>query len=88
MELVHESMDNSFLTDEVLRCINVGLLCVQEQPEDRPLMSSVILMLGGDIMLLPKPKQPGFVARISTEIGQYSGRECPCTDMSIMAEGR
>ncbi|GAY53028.1 hypothetical protein CUMW_146300 [Citrus unshiu] len=46
---------------EVIRCIHVGLLCVQHHPEDRPCMPSVILMLGSEIML-PQPKQPGFLA--------------------------
>ncbi|CAO2210489.1 unnamed protein product [Urochloa humidicola] len=31
--------------DEVLNCIQVGLLCVQENPEDRPDASTVVLML-------------------------------------------
>lgn len=48
---------------EVLRCMKVGLLCVQERPEDRPTMSSVVLMLNSDHAFLPEPKQPGFVAR-------------------------
>lgn len=44
---------------EVLRAIHVGVLCVQKYPEDRPNMSSVVLMLG-DEGQLPKAKQPGF----------------------------
>jgi hypothetical protein len=32
---------------------------VQQQPSDRPDMSSVVLMLGSE-SLLPSPKQPGF----------------------------
>ncbi|RDX79842.1 G-type lectin S-receptor-like serine/threonine-protein kinase SD1-1, partial [Mucuna pruriens] len=38
---------------------HVGLLCVQQRPEDRPDMSSVVLMLNGE-KLLPNPKIPGF----------------------------
>jgi len=30
---------------EVLNCIEIGLLCVQENPEDRPDASTVVLML-------------------------------------------
>ena len=44
---------------EVLRCIHVSLLCVQQHPEDRPNMSSVVLMLGSETEI-PEPKQPGF----------------------------
>ncbi|XP_020272849.1 receptor-like serine/threonine-protein kinase SD1-6 [Asparagus officinalis] len=65
LQVVDASLDCSIGTAEVLRCMKVGLLCVQESPEDRPTMSSVVLMLGGDSdhALLPGPKQPGFVAR-------------------------
>lgn len=61
LELVDESIAQSFFADEVLRCIKVGLLCVQEQPDDRPTMSSVLLMLNSNSSLLPEPKPPGFV---------------------------
>ncbi|RRT49062.1 hypothetical protein B296_00035237 [Ensete ventricosum] len=62
LELVDQSIGDSFTTDEVLRCIKIGLLCVQEMPEDRPTMSSVVLMLGSDSALLPQPTHPGFVS--------------------------
>ncbi|KAE8734873.1 S-locus lectin protein kinase family protein [Hibiscus syriacus] len=45
---------------ELLRCIHISLLCVQQHPEERPSMSSVVLMLGSHNEL-PLPKQPGFL---------------------------
>jgi len=42
-----------------LRLSAVSLLCVQQRPEDRPSMSSVVLMLGSESSL-PQPKEPGF----------------------------
>jgi len=62
LELVEASVGYSYTLAEALRCIRVGLLCVQERPEDRPTMSSVVLMLGSESASLPQPKQPGFVA--------------------------
>ncbi|XP_027913660.1 G-type lectin S-receptor-like serine/threonine-protein kinase At4g27290 isoform X2 [Vigna unguiculata] len=60
LELMDEILDDGAdLSLEILRCIHVGLLCVQQNPENRPNMSSVVLMLNGD-KLLPKPGQPGF----------------------------
>ncbi|EXC05284.1 G-type lectin S-receptor-like serine/threonine-protein kinase SD1-1 [Morus notabilis] len=44
---------------EAQRCIHVGLLCVQQLPEDRPSISYVLLMLGDD-RTLPQPKEPSF----------------------------
>ncbi|KAL7185701.1 hypothetical protein ACSBR2_027625 [Camellia fascicularis] len=59
MELIDESLRDSCDLFEVLRSIHVGLLCVQQHPEDRPSMSTVVLMLGSE-GVLPLPKQPGF----------------------------
>lgn len=44
---------------EVLRCIHVSLLCVQQNPEDRPTIATAVLMLESEIEL-GEPKQPGF----------------------------
>ncbi|XP_064971915.1 receptor-like serine/threonine-protein kinase SD1-8 isoform X2 [Musa acuminata AAA Group] len=62
LDLVDEAIGGSYPQAEVLRCMKVGLLCVQERPEDRPTMSAVILMLGSVVSLLPQPRRPGFVA--------------------------
>ncbi|XP_042520164.1 receptor-like serine/threonine-protein kinase SD1-8 [Macadamia integrifolia] len=59
-ELMDESMKESCSAGEVLRCIQVGLLCVQERPEERPTMSSVVLMLSSETATMPQPKHPGF----------------------------
>ncbi|KAK3138351.1 hypothetical protein QOZ80_5AG0367680 [Eleusine coracana subsp. coracana] len=69
LDLVDETLKGSFDSDEVLKCLKVGLLCVQENPDDRPLMSQVLLMLAStDIASLPTPKQLGFAARsVATE---------------------
>ncbi|XP_061358122.1 receptor-like serine/threonine-protein kinase SD1-7 isoform X2 [Gastrolobium bilobum] len=60
LELIDSSIDNSYSPSEVLRCIQVGLLCVQEHAEDRPTMSSVVLMLSSETAPLSQPKIPGF----------------------------
>ena len=52
-------MGNACNLSEVLRSINLGLLCVQRFPEDRPSMRYVVLMLGGE-GALPQPKEPCF----------------------------
>ncbi|RWW47392.1 hypothetical protein BHE74_00046621, partial [Ensete ventricosum] len=41
LDLVDEAIGDSYPKAEVLRCMKVGLLCVQERPEDRPTMSAV-----------------------------------------------
>lgn len=42
---------------EVARCIQIGLLCVQQNPEQRPTMAAVVLMLTG-LIALPLPLKP------------------------------
>ncbi|CAL5390630.1 unnamed protein product [Camellia sinensis] len=59
LELIDEALWDSCYLNEVLRSIRVGLLCVQQCPEDRPSMSSVVLMLGSE-GALPQVKQLGF----------------------------
>ncbi|ESW31225.1 hypothetical protein PHAVU_002G220200 [Phaseolus vulgaris] len=59
-ELSDSSIDTLNSASEVQRCIQVGLLCVQERAEDRPTMSSVVLMLSSDTASMSQPKNPGF----------------------------
>ncbi|XP_031397688.1 G-type lectin S-receptor-like serine/threonine-protein kinase At1g11410 [Punica granatum] len=59
LDIVDPSMDIMYPEHEVLRCIQISLLCVQEFPMDRPTMSTVVFMLGNSTRL-PSPKQPAF----------------------------
>jgi hypothetical protein len=59
LELTDNTLGASHAPSEIIRYIHVGLLCVQQQPNDRPNMSTAVLMLGGESSL-PQPKQPGF----------------------------
>ncbi|KAH7661138.1 S-receptor-like serine/threonine-protein kinase protein [Dioscorea alata] len=67
LDLLDPLIRNSFSETQVMRCINIGLLCVQEKPEDRPIISSVVVMLANDDAQLAEPKAPGFNAIFSTE---------------------
>ncbi|RVW68700.1 G-type lectin S-receptor-like serine/threonine-protein kinase [Vitis vinifera] len=81
LELIDASMGDTCNLSEVLRSIHVGLLCVQRSPDDRPSMSSVILMLGSE-GALPQPKRPGFFcetpmpeANSNPDASSFSGNE-------------
>ncbi|XP_054779112.1 LOW QUALITY PROTEIN: G-type lectin S-receptor-like serine/threonine-protein kinase At1g11330 [Prosopis cineraria] len=54
--------DPNFQND-ILRCIHIGLLCVQELAKDRPPMASVLSMLQSEIIDIPPPRQPAFIFR-------------------------
>lgn len=59
VELVDGVMDGGFNHSEVLRCIQVALLCVDVQPRNRPTMSSVFMMLSSENATVPVPNEPG-----------------------------
>ena len=62
-------MAESYSGQEVSRCIHMGLLCAQEDPEDRPTMATVVLMLNSYSVTLPLPREPAFFRRTRTDMG-------------------
>ncbi|XP_058198495.1 cysteine-rich receptor-like protein kinase 15 [Rhododendron vialii] len=60
LNLMDPLLVDSCVETEVLKCIHLGLLCVQEDPADRPTMSTIVITLGSDSVTLPKPTQPAF----------------------------
>ena len=54
-------------TTEIMRCIHIGLLCVQENVADRPSMASVVLMLNSYSLTMPIPLQPAFFMHSNIE---------------------
>ncbi|KAM4116929.1 hypothetical protein ACB094_02G086700 [Castanea mollissima] len=47
--------------NEIMKCIHIGLLCVQENVAARPTMASVVQMLNSHSSSLPTPAQPAFL---------------------------
>ncbi|XP_034697306.1 G-type lectin S-receptor-like serine/threonine-protein kinase At1g11410 [Vitis riparia] len=62
LDIINPSLEKSYPTDEVLRCIQIGLLCVQESVTDRPTMLTIIFMLGNN-STLPFPKWSAFISK-------------------------
>lgn len=68
---------------EVVRCIHIGLLCVQEDPEDRPTMSSVVVLFRNEAIVLPQPGKPAFsVSKNALEIAQSSTTDLPSSQFT------
>ncbi|MED6131487.1 hypothetical protein PIB30_010240 [Stylosanthes scabra] len=65
MSLVDPAISSSCNKEDTMRCIHIGLLCVQELARDRPTMTSVISMLNSETLNLPLPKQPAFIHKQS-----------------------
>ncbi|RVW76148.1 Receptor-like serine/threonine-protein kinase SD1-8 [Vitis vinifera] len=84
MELVDVLMEGPLHNAEVLLCVQVGLLCVQQRPEDRPTMSWVVLMLDSENPILPHPKQPGFYTeRFPVDTDSSSTGKRPATSNEL-----
>ncbi|XP_076903293.1 G-type lectin S-receptor-like serine/threonine-protein kinase At1g11330 [Bidens hawaiensis] len=60
LELMDPVLEDTCTPKEVMTCIHVGLLCVQDHAMDRPTMSEVVSMLTNENMHLPEPKRPAF----------------------------
>ncbi|KAK6134948.1 hypothetical protein DH2020_031326 [Rehmannia glutinosa] len=65
IELVDACLQNLDNSDQMLRLMHLGLLCVQQHPDDRPNMTSVVSMLSNE-SVLPQVNQPGFFTETST----------------------
>ncbi|CAH1440035.1 unnamed protein product [Lactuca virosa] len=85
-QLIDENMDDDCPVDEGLKWMRIALLCVEEDPNDRPTMSSVVFMLEGEWKFLSDPKPPMSFGQFITfdnfsstwngdEFGLYSANE-------------
>ena len=58
LEFLDPILGDFFSRDEVTRCIHIGLLCVQEDPAERPTMETIVLTLNTGSVTLQSPQQP------------------------------
>ncbi|XP_021811248.1 cysteine-rich receptor-like protein kinase 10 [Prunus avium] len=63
LELLDPRLGDQWPRYEVLKCVHIGLLCVQEAPAERPTMSEVVMMLNSYTINSAIPSQPAFYVR-------------------------
>ncbi|ESQ42895.1 hypothetical protein EUTSA_v10012685mg [Eutrema salsugineum] len=61
-DVIDPILDLNSSSQEVKRCLHIGLLCVQDRAEDRPIMPSVVLMLVSQTESMLQPNPPGYYA--------------------------
>ncbi|XP_028776258.1 cysteine-rich receptor-like protein kinase 10 [Neltuma alba] len=92
LQLLDPTIRESYTPNEVMRCIHIGLLCVQEDPAERPSMSSIVLMLDSYSVTLPTPSKPAFFVHSGTDpnmpkllFGQSTTKSAPMSvnEMSV-----
>jgi hypothetical protein len=72
LDIVDPILSEGIEKNEKMRSIHVGLLCVQEDIEMRPAMSSVLTMLNSTSFPLPEPLEPPFLMHPRTALSLVS----------------
>uniref|UniRef100_A0ACD5U723 Uncharacterized protein n=1 Tax=Avena sativa TaxID=4498 RepID=A0ACD5U723_AVESA len=75
-EMIDQSLEG-YARSQALRCIHIGLMCVQPDPDDRPNILSVIFMLTRDNMEIQAPAQPAFFFRSESALASLSSCDQP-----------
>ncbi|KAG5566212.1 hypothetical protein RHGRI_001974 [Rhododendron griersonianum] len=63
MEFMDPSLDDTNSSCKLVRCMQIALLCVQENPVDRPSMLELSVMLKNETAAMNIPKRPAFSTR-------------------------
>lgn len=82
MEMVDSLLGEKYPANEVSRCIQTGLLCVQENATDRPTMADVIVFMLGNEATLPLPKKPAFILEDDQNDNITSNRAISATEIT------
>ncbi|GKV30855.1 hypothetical protein SLEP1_g39627 [Rubroshorea leprosula] len=90
LDLMDPSLREDCNEGQALRCIQVALLCVQDDAADRPTMTEVVFMLSSETAVVPNPRQPIFVVkRFSESLASSSNQGTGSNnELTITFEGR
>ncbi|XXG59407.1 hypothetical protein AAC387_Pa04g1500 [Persea americana] len=80
LDFIDESLSVANELPEVRKCMQIGLLCVQENTADRPTMASVLGMFISEATTLRTPKQPAF---ITTSVPIPNSSRCSKNEVTI-----
>ncbi|XP_035539985.1 G-type lectin S-receptor-like serine/threonine-protein kinase At4g03230 isoform X1 [Juglans regia] len=61
LDLMDQTLHEVCNADQFVKCANIALLCVQEDPNDRPTMSNIVTMLDSETATVPTPKKPAYL---------------------------
>ncbi|KEH26357.1 tyrosine kinase family protein [Medicago truncatula] len=60
LSILDPNIEEDYSTNEVIKCIQIGLLCVQNDPDARPSIVTVASYLSIYAVELPTPPEPAF----------------------------
>ncbi|KAJ1375461.1 Serine-threonine/tyrosine-protein kinase, catalytic domain [Sesbania bispinosa] len=78
LDIVDSTLGQSYPPALVLRCIQIGLLCVQENAINRPSMLEVVFMLGNEAPLC-SPQKPAFLFNVNQDLQESSTSGGACS---------
>ncbi|CAH9095387.1 unnamed protein product [Cuscuta epithymum] len=68
LDLIDSTMPSfSTFTGDIIRCIHIALLCVQENVGSRPTMASVVLILSSRSVIMSRPSRPAYILHSMTQ---------------------
>ncbi|KAG7942629.1 hypothetical protein I3843_16G113400, partial [Carya illinoinensis] len=85
-EFMDPSLDDTVSSCKLIRCLQIGLLCVQENAADRPSILEVSSMLKSEIAALTIPKIPAFSTKRNGDEGtksQLQLEDCSINDTTL-----
>lgn len=86
MEFMDPSLDDTLSSCKLIRCLQIGLLCVQENATDRPSILDVSSMLKSESAALTIPKIPAFSTKRNGDEGtksQLQLENCSVNDTTL-----
>ncbi|KAJ1296145.1 hypothetical protein BS78_01G277000 [Paspalum vaginatum] len=87
-EILDSSLRGDAPGDQMLKCVHIGLLCVRSNPDDRPMMSTVNVMLSSSSRSHHAPLKPAFFDPHSGAYSRITGSESdPAASHSIGRSG-
>ncbi|XP_020597964.1 cysteine-rich receptor-like protein kinase 10 isoform X2 [Phalaenopsis equestris] len=89
IKVVDRSLCDKFQTQEVLKCVQIGLLCVQDDQLLRPNVASLTLMLSSHSVMFPALTKPAFNGdeSICSEDFSISSKDLNSTKLDEQMDG-
>uniref|UniRef100_A0A0E0I1M3 Protein kinase domain-containing protein n=1 Tax=Oryza nivara TaxID=4536 RepID=A0A0E0I1M3_ORYNI len=81
-DFIDQSFGDEYEPGEMMKCLVVALMCVQEKSAERPTMSDVVAMLSSDDIPLTEPKQPAY-SHIRLDVSVDVDVSCSRNDITI-----
>ncbi|KAG6755230.1 hypothetical protein POTOM_041048 [Populus tomentosa] len=66
VNVVDTSLAGDYDVEEACNYLKIGLLCIQDVPKQRPSMSTVVMMLMGEIEVNDKISKPGLLSELKS----------------------